>query len=355
MDALLDNRRLLRSAARRSNMTGGPEFGPMTLSMLRADEGLQTKEVRKLLRWLEREPRPDAIFLGTVLQAGLARPLSRALGVPVYCFLQGEDFFLDALAPKDRDEAYRIIGELAPFVEKFIAPSNYFARHMGQLAGLPPEKVTVMDNAISLEGYRPVEAFARPRTIGFLAHIVPEKGADRLVEAFIALKHRAGFEDVVLKLAGAVRQSDEPFVAALRERIAQAGLEAHFTLSPNLNRAQKLDFLRTLSVFSVPARIGEAFGLYLVEAWASGVPVVQPARGAFPELLEQNGAGVLYDPDTPDALTDALAGVLADPEGARAMGRRGAAAVAERFDIDTMAHRLVEACRSPSAPGVSTN
>src|SRR5438876_33858 len=82
-------------------------------------------------------------------------------------------------------------------------------------------------------------------------------------------------------------------------------------------------FLQGLSAFSVPATYGESFGLYVIEALAAGVPVVQPNHAAFPELIEATGGGVLCEPDDPHALAAALAELLRDPAAARAIGARG--------------------------------
>ncbi len=353
MDALLDNRSLLRGVARRSNMHGGPELGPMTLSMLRGAGGQQAKEVGKLVDYLKAQPRPDALFLGTVLQVGLAPVLREALEVPVFCSLQGEDFFLDSLSVEDRDEAYQLIQQHAAHVEGFIAPSRYFADRMCALARLEPGQIAVLPNGISLEGYRPLETFSEPRTVGFLAHMIPEKGLGHLVEAFSLLRSRGGFEDVRLEIAGAVRQADESFVNALKRHLDEEGLKEAYRFSPNLTRAQKVDFLRKLTVFSVPAQIGEAFGLYLLEAWATGLPVVQPDRGSFPELIEATGGGLLYEPDTPAALADALAKLLDDRDRAASLGRAGSEAVRERFSIQTMAGAVAELAKCGLNPSVS--
>jgi glycosyltransferase involved in cell wall biosynthesis len=103
-----------------------------------------------------------------------------------------------------------------------------------------------------------------------------------------------------------------------------------------------LTFLESLSVFSVPARHPEAFGLYVIEAMAAGVPVVQPRCGAFPELLEATGGGVLCRPEDPESLAQELETLLLAPERARALGECARKAVAEKFSARRMAEGMLE-------------
>src|SRR5206468_12273051 len=108
---------------------------------------------------------------------------------------------------------------------------------------------------------------------------------------------------------------------ALRDRLKTNGVLHDVEFHPNIDRAAKQEFLKSLTLFCVPALYGEAFGLYVVEALASGVPVVQPRAASFPELIEATGGGVLYEPGEVKALADAVEGLLADPEKLRALGR----------------------------------
>ena len=90
----------------------------------------------------------------------------------------------------------------------------------------------------------------------------------------------------------------------------------------------------------MPATHGEAFGLYLLEALASAVPVVQPRHGAFPEILEATGGGIICEPNDAIALADAIETLLLDPATASEMGRRGRHAVQQRFGIGHMAEQM---------------
>jgi glycosyltransferase involved in cell wall biosynthesis len=120
---------------------------------------------------------------------------------------------------------------------------------------------------------------------------------------------------------------------------------------PNVDHAQKIAFYEGLTVFSTPALYGEAFGLYILETLAAGVPVVQPRHAAFPELIDATGGGILCEPGDPNALADGIERLLADRDHAELLGRRGREAVTERFTIEVMARNIVEAYQS--LPGTS--
>jgi glycosyltransferase involved in cell wall biosynthesis len=210
---------------------------------------------------------------------------------------------------------------------------------------LPPDRVRVIYDGINLDGYEPVQdskfkvqSPANP-TLGYFARMCREKGLDTLVEAFILLKERNRVKNLKLKVGGGCGPSDLPLVEALRDRLKAKVFLDDVSFHPNVDRAGKLAFLRSLSVFSVPALYGEAFGLYVVEAMASGVPVVQPRHAAFPELVEVSGGGVICEPGDPKALADALEPLLLNPDFARALGEAGRKSVLERFNAAEMAKR----------------
>ena len=344
LDRWLDAPALLNRAASRAGMTSARDLGDLTLSMLLGESGRQAKELEKVIAWLSKsENRPDVVSLSNVLLIGLARRIRQALKVPVVCTLQGEDSFVDALP--EPDLCWRALRERAKDVSVFVAVSRYYREVMMERLRLAPERVKVVYNGVNLDGYAPADSgLTKPPVIGYLARMHPSKGLDVLVESFIRLKERGRISALRLRIAGGQTAEDKRFVDRLRERLRAAGYEEFVEFLPNLDRAAKLAFLRTLSVLSVPATYGEAFGLYVIEAMASGVPVVQPAHAAFPELIEATGGGILYKHEDPAALALALEEALGDPTRLAEMGRCGRRKVREKFTSEAMAHAFAEVC-----------
>lgn len=343
----LDAPAVLHWASGRAAKTRAAEVGELTLSMLRGEAGNQTRHLDDLIAWLNRHARPDVVCLSNALLIGLARRLRRDTGATVLCSLAGEDSFLDALPEPQRTEAWRIVAERTSDVDRFLTPSRFFGDLMGGRIGLAPERIAVVPSGIDLEGYpeSPASAGAGRSApiLGYFARMCPEKGLDTLVEAYILLKHRGQVKHLKLRIGGSCGPADEPFVKQLRQRLAAAGYIGETCFLPNLSHAEKVDFLRALTVFSVPARYGEAFGLYVVEAMAAGVPVVQPRTAAFPELVAATGGGALCEPGSPAALADAIEALLLDPAQAQALGAAGQRAAFTEFSVENMARRTLAA------------
>ena len=196
-------------------------------------------------------------------------------------------------------------------------------------------------NGIDLIGYeignrQSAIGNASAPVLGYLARMSKDKGLDTLVEAFIALKQRGHVARLKLQIAGSCGPSDESFVKSLRKRLGEAGYIGDVAFLPNLTRAEKIDFLRGLTVFSAPALYGEAFGLYVIEAQAAGVPVVQPRHAAFPEILEATGGGVLCEPGDVKSLADKLEALLLNPSQAQTLGEIGRRNTFEKFSVAAM-------------------
>jgi glycosyltransferase involved in cell wall biosynthesis len=338
---LFSSQALLKFASGKAAKTRAADLGDITLSMILGEEGNQARELEQLIQFLKSQSKPDIICLSNVLLGGLARRLRSQLDCPVACVLQGEDVFLDSLPETHRSRTWQALAERCRDIDLFISPSKYFAELMTRRLGLPPEKVKVVPDGINLAGYESGPPPQKP-TIGFFARMCREKGLDTLVEAFILLKKSGRLPEMKLNIGGGCGPSDEPFVATLKKRLSAAGCMADVEFFPNVDRSGKQEFFRKLTVFSVPALYGESFGLYLLEALASGVPVVQPRHAAFPEIIEDTGGGVLCEPGSAGALADALEKMLKDEKSARAFGERGRQSVVERYSAAAMAEGTLQ-------------
>lgn len=359
MHHLLAAPSLLKWAAQRSARTQADSLGPLTLSMLKGESGNQAPELADLITWLKSQPPPDVIVLSNALLLGMARQLKRELKRPLVCMLQGEDYFLDSLPEPDRRACWATLKERSADADLFIAPSRYFAELMQSRLGLTPDRVRVIYNGINLEGYRtqgspasasglvPSQSFAP--VVGYLARMCREKGLDTLVEAFVELRRRGSVRGLKLCVVGSLGPADQDFVNAQRSRLDAAGLSCEVTFHPNVDRPTKLELLHSFSVFSVPALYGEAFGLYVIESLAAGVPVVQPRTAAFPELVDLTAGGVLCEPANPKALADALEALLLNPAQARALGAQGQSVVLQQMSAEAMARNVIEVYASVAA------
>ena len=163
-----------------------------------------------------------------------------------------------------------------------------------------------------------------------------------LVEAYIALRATWGGPPPALLLGGTLTALDKPVLAKACKRLAEAGVSDQLEVHPNMALEDKQAFLRRLSVLCVPVQISESFGLYAVEAMASGVPVVAPHRGALPEVLEATGGGIVVEDDSPEPLAAAIGDLLLDTPKREALARAGRAAAIAKFGSDTMANRVAD-------------
>ncbi len=349
---LLSSPALLKWASGRAAKTRAADVGELTLSMIRGEEGNQARELDELLRWLVTQPKPDVICLSNALLIGLARRLKHGLRAPVVCQLSGEDTFLDGLPPGLRENTWQTLAERCRDVDLFIAPSQYFADLMSRRLALRPDQMRVVPNGISLEGYSADTTVRPPNTppvLGYFARMCPEKGLDLLIDAFLLLARRPAGRELRLHVGGGCGPGDEPFVAAQRHKLAEAGLLERAQFFPNVDHAGKIAFYERLTIFSAPAPYNEAFGLYLIEALAAGVPLVQPRHAAFPEIIQATGGGVICEPGSPQALADAIEGLLANPSQAADLGDAGRAAVRREFSIERAAQNYLAAFKSAAA------
>src|SRR3990172_4343879 len=342
IDRLFDSPGLLGWVAGKTGMTSARDLGMTTISMLRGEQGRQIKELDRLVEWLSApDNKADVICLSNILLVGLARRIKEKLNTPLVCLLQDEHGFLDGLARPYSEQAWQIVAERAKDIDAFLAVSKYYGDFMQQRLGLDTDCVRVGYAGISLEGYGPRQSRPQKPTIGFLSQTCSEKGLDTLVEAFITLKKNEKLKTAKLRIAGGHDGGDKTFLKQIRRRLDSCDLSDDVEFLTDFDRDAKQAFLSSLSLLCVPEKQPVAYGLYVLEALAAGVPAVQPAIGVFPELLETTGGGLLYDPDDTGQPARSIERLLLDPDYAEELGRKGREVVQRKFDVEKTARETV--------------
>ncbi len=338
-DRLFDTPSLLNGLSRFSASTSAQDLGALTVSVLQGEEGQQKKELAKLVKWLKDSYQPDLVQLTNSMFVGFAREMQKALGVPILCALQGEDIFLEDLSEPYKSQALKLLQARASEVDGYIAPCQYYADFMAEYLDIPTNKIDVVPLGLNLSnhGVHQKELDESPFVIGYLARICPEKGLHLLVDAFYRLTDRVGSDNVQLKVAGYLGKKDEPYLEQLVKQIDAWGLSEAFDYWGEVDRRQKIDFLNSLHVLSVPTTYKEPKGLFILEALANSVPVVQPRHGTFPELVAATGGGILVDTESPNAIAEGIFQLMGDRGYREQLGQQGKEAVHRRFSDDVMA------------------
>jgi len=354
LNRLLDAAPLLRLATRRGVSVDPHQLGRLTVSMLRGADGAQHRPVLELIRFLADDVSPDIVSLPNSLLIALAPAIKRELSVPIVCTLQGEDAFLDSLGEPFRLEALQLIREHAAAVDGFVAVSEYGADRMGEYLGIERSRIHVVPVGIDFDGHARAGLDHEPFTIGYLARIAPEKGLHVLCEAYRRLRAAPGCPPSRLLVAGYLAPEHRSYLSGISQQMASWGLDGHLEYRGAVDRAGKLAFLRDLSVLSVPSPQPTQKGQFLLEAMASGVPVVEPRLGVFTEVVENTGGGILTDPGDVDALVRGILALWKDAGQRKQLGAAGYEGVRARYGVSRMVARLMEVYRSlPGKPAVS--
>ena len=355
LDRLWDSTTALKALARQSIRTDPRMLGEMTVSMLKGEDGHQRKEFEKMREWLASEPAPDIVNLPNTLLISLARPLRRMLHRPICCTLQGEDLFIEGLPEPYRRQALDLIRRQVENVDVFISVSHSYAEPMASYFGIPRDRIAVVPLGINVAGYDAPPRAANPEfTVGFFARVAPEKGLHELCEAYRILRRELGVPAARLEAAGYLAHAHRPYLERLQQLMATHGLGGEFRYHGTLERDEKIAYLRGLDVLSVPGPFPDPKGMYLLEAMAAGTPVVQPRRGAYPEVIGRTGGGLLVE-EGPAGLAEGLLQLYRDRDLASRLGAQGAAGVRAHYSIAQSAASLLNvygrACaREPVSP-----
>ena len=358
----LDHPAVIRWATRKAVSNDAAQLGQLTLDMLAGESGPQREQVEELARFLGEQLHPDIVVFSNALLAGSVRRIKQLFAGPVLCVLQGDDIFLDALPDSHRGRVLEALRDRARDFDGFITHSRYYSEHMqamlfpnveqifnlpvspGQVENLP--HFHVLPLGIDLTGHdgQPRPA-GDPFTVGYFARLCPEKGLHLLVEAFARL--HAKHPRTRLRIGGYLGERDQLFFQHIRREAARLGSAVEFVEHLDTHE-QKVAFLKSLDVLSVPTTYREPKGLSILEALANGVPVVQPAHGAFPELLETTQGGLLFEPGNLDDLVAKWESLLLNPDERSRLAVTGQLRVRESLSSAAMAEQSLRLFESMS-------
>ncbi len=352
-DKFLSSPKLVGWVASRAMGTSAKNLGSLTVSMLKGADGYQKKEVRRLGNWLK-TLQPDILIFSNLLIAGSLPELKKQLSCPMVVILQGDDIFYDGLIEPYRTQALTELRKLAGSVDRFLVHSDYYGQHMQSLLQFAPDKLSVNPLSIDVSDFTSLQLVPppvdRPPTIGYLARLAPEKGLHVLVDAFIKLHADGRLPAARLEIAGWLGKQHEAYWSEQLHKLDVAGLRQFATYHGSVDRPGKLRFLQSIDLLCVPTTYQEPKGLFVLEALAAGVPYLQPAHGAFPEMHSRAAAGHLFDPQSPDELSTRLLESLSNLEATRQLGAIGRAYVLASATTDHEAERLSELLESLVQP-----
>lgn len=341
-DKFLDSPLLLKFAAKQAGTTSTEGLEELTISMIEGDNAFRKEEVNRLVKYLMKDGKPDIIHLSNALILGIARQLKKRMDVKVVCSLLNEDDWIDDMAEPFRSRAWEMIAREAGYVDIFVTPSNYYKELFRNKTKLKCDNVMVVPLGFDPERETDARPDREPSSIGYFSRINNYNGFDKIVDAFIEMKKQDLIPGLTLRVCGGFTGTDKSFISAQIRKIRENKLEKSVKIYPEFQGEKKMEFFNDVDVISVPVRKYDGYGLYLLEANAAGIPVVQPATGAFPEIVERTGGGVIYSPDTVPELVSTLHRLLKDKELISTLGGNGKRMVRQELSLDRMSAGLSE-------------
>lgn len=343
---IFDTPALLRAAAKKAGSTRAATLGKMTISLLRGEEGEHADELNRLVKTLHDDVQPDIVHLSNALLLGLAGRIKNTLGAPLTCSLQDEDTWVDAMDRSHAEQVWHMMSEKAQDVDAFFPVSRFYAHKMRSLMNIPEKQLNVSYIGVDLNLYKPGNLSFEPPVIGFLSRISESQGMGLLYEAFINLKKEKSLRETRLHISGGQTGDDRKFINNMIKRFKSEGVLKDVKIVQDFDKESRIRFLSSLTILSVPALSEHAFGTYLIEAIALGIPVVQPELGAFPELIGETGGGIVYSPNNVEALTSSLKSLLGNHQKAAALGKKGSKTVHKKFGLEITAKHMLDVYQS---------
>ena len=347
MTGWLDNPAVIRMATKWGVSNDATHLGPLTIDMLKGIDGPNRREVEQFVEYFSGHLKPDAIIFSNALLAGVMPALRNKFNGTILCTLQGDDIFLDQLPAEYRTQSIDLISQTSELFDGFLSHSRYYQDYMSEYLKLKQPRFANIPLGIDLEGHTGIpearghEGFR----IGYFARICPEKGIHRLISAFREFRKQR--PNSRLLAGGYLGKRDAKWFKKQLKATSDLGDSFEYIGSPDTHE-EKVAFLSSIDVLSVPTEYREPKGLYVIESLANGTPVVQPDHGAFPELLEATGGGLLFDHSSEESLVARLIELHDASDERVSLAQRGQTNVREAYSPRALAEETLKACRSLS-------
>jgi len=338
---ILDSRKLLNWISKKSDSTDPKGLEEMTLSVMKGDEGKHHQDLKKMIDWLKNDIKPDIVHVSNLLLTGIAVQIKKELGIKVFVSLQDENTWIDLMDMNYQKKIWDVVYQSSSYVDSFISVSQYYKDFVMEKTSLPSDKINVSWVGVPSKNFVSNKPSFDPPIIGFISRISKSLGFDILLDAFIELKKLVEYKDLRLRVTGGMSSYDKPFIKEQFKKIKKHNLSSFIEWEADLFKTDMPAFFKGLTVVSVPAPNGEAFGLFQLQALASGIPLVLPAKGAFSEVIAATKGGVTFESVTVAELSKTLNSLLSNPEKVYSLSTSGLKSIEEKFSIDQSVKRLL--------------
>ena len=337
---LLDSKSILDFAAKQSASTNANGHEEMTISMLKGSDGKQSEDLDTLINWLKVHEKPNVVHISNALLSGMAKKIKSELNCKVVCTLQDEDEWIDEMRPIYEAETWKLIEENAKYIDAFIAVSDYFAKLISSKVNIEASKMHVVHNFIGHDYIHSEKLQKSAPTIGYMSKINSTFGADILFDAYVELKK----EMPLLKLiyTGGFTDDYKKIISHIKKKSKKLGFDTDIDFIEDLSAKGKQKFLESISVYCVPSRRKEAFGIHILEAQAYGVPSVMPDIGAYSEIISKSKAGILYDPNETINLSNTLREILTNKLLYKELQQNCKTSISSIFDSSIQTNKILE-------------
>ncbi len=338
---LLGAQPLLDIAMSMAGTTTSDGMEDMTLSMITGEGMTFGNMVQEMIDWIVNKEQPDAVYISSSMLVGIAKALKeKAPSLKILCLAQDEEVWIDGLRKEDAALAWQGISENLKYTDAVITTSRYYKEKVIALLNRSPHgnntpPVHVVYPGVDIEKYS-TDTHPEDPTIGFFYRMNQSDGLEVLAEAFVLLKTWNTIPRLKLRIGGGYTSQDKAFLSKIRKLLAP--YKSDVTIEETYNWEHHAAFYKQISVIAVPLQFEESVGLYLLEAFAAGVPAVEPYIGSFNEIVDT--AGLIYEPNDAEALAKTLENLFLTNGLWEQCSLSAKKLAAERYNIKVAARKL---------------